>query len=125
MTVPPAVVATNRAQLSNLLAGNVFRQNAAAIAATDAQYADMWAEDAAALNGYASAASAGHPAEAHDRGNATGAAITRMAATTRLGTGCITGSAMWIRTVSLSTTTPPGAPLSIPGPGHRSPTRRR
>ncbi|HEX5253666.1 MAG TPA: PPE family protein [Mycobacterium sp.] len=58
MTVPPAVVAANRVQLSNLLAGNLFGQNTAAVAATEAQYADMWAQDAGAMNGYASASSA-------------------------------------------------------------------
>lgn len=58
MTVPPAVVAVNRAQLSSLLATNIFGQNTAAIASTEAQYADMWAQDAAAMNGYASASSA-------------------------------------------------------------------
>lgn len=57
MTVPPAVVATNRMQLANLLAGNLFGQNTAAIAAIEAQYADMWAQDASAMNGYASASS--------------------------------------------------------------------
>jgi PPE-repeat protein len=58
MTVHPAVVAANRAQLSNLVATNIFGQNTAAIAATEAQYAEMWAQDAAAMNGYASASSA-------------------------------------------------------------------
>jgi len=58
MTVPPAVVAANRAQLSNLVATNVFGQNTAAIAATEAQYGEMWAQDAAAMNGYAGASSA-------------------------------------------------------------------
>jgi PPE-repeat protein len=58
MTVPPAVVAANRAQLSRLVATNVFGQNTPAIAATEAQYAGMWAQDAAAMNGYASASSA-------------------------------------------------------------------
>jgi PPE-repeat protein len=58
MTVPPAVIATNRAQLSNLLATNLFGQNTAAIAATEAHYAEMWAQDAAAMNGYASASNA-------------------------------------------------------------------
>jgi PPE-repeat protein len=58
MTVPPAVIAANRAQLSNLVATNIFGQNAAAIAATEVQYAEMWAQDAAAMNGYASASSA-------------------------------------------------------------------
>ncbi len=55
MTVPPAVVAANRAQLSNLVATNVLGQNTPAIAATEAQYAEMWAQDAAAMNGYAGA----------------------------------------------------------------------
>ena len=55
MTVPPPVVAANRAQLSMLVATNVFGQNTPAIAATEAQYAEMWAQDAAAMNGYATA----------------------------------------------------------------------
>jgi PPE-repeat protein len=55
MTVPPAVIAANRAQLAALVATNVFGQNTPAIAATEAQYAEMWAQDAAAMNGYASA----------------------------------------------------------------------
>ena len=55
MTVPPAEVAANRAQLATLVATNVFGQNTPAIAATEAQYAEMWAQDAAAMNGYASA----------------------------------------------------------------------
>jgi PPE-repeat protein len=58
MTVPPAVVAANRSELAMLLATNVFGQNTPAIAATEAQYGEMWAQDAAAMNGYASASSA-------------------------------------------------------------------
>jgi PPE-repeat protein len=58
MTVPPAVIAANRAQLANLLATNLFGLNTPAIAAVEAQYAEMWAQDAAAMNGYASASSA-------------------------------------------------------------------
>src|SRR6516164_1182645 len=48
MTVPPAAVAANRMQLMVLIATNFFGQNTAAIAATEAQYAEMWAQDAAA-----------------------------------------------------------------------------
>jgi PPE-repeat protein len=55
-TVPPAAIATNRAQLTSLIANNVLGQNAPAIAATEAQYGDMWAQDAAAMYGYAGAA---------------------------------------------------------------------
>ncbi|OMC19614.1 PPE family protein [Mycobacterium colombiense] len=58
MTVPPQVIAANRAQLMTLIATNFFGQNLPAIAATEAHYAEMWAQDAAAMYGYA-AASAG------------------------------------------------------------------
>lgn len=52
-TVPPPVVAANRTQLLTLIATNVFGINTQAIAATEAQYAEMWAQDAAAMYGYA------------------------------------------------------------------------
>jgi PPE-repeat protein len=52
-TVPPPVVTANRTQLASLLATNILGQNLSAIAATEAQYADMWAQDAAAMYGYA------------------------------------------------------------------------
>ncbi|GFG74904.1 PPE family protein [Mycobacterium botniense] len=54
MTVPPPVVAANRAQLTALVATNILGQNAPAIAVTEAQYGEMWAQDAAAMYGYAS-----------------------------------------------------------------------
>ncbi|MCV7028705.1 PPE family protein [Mycobacterium sherrisii] len=57
MTVPPPVIAENRAQLLALIATNILGQNTAAIAATEAAYAQMWAQDAAAMNGYAGLAS--------------------------------------------------------------------
>ena len=53
MTVPPPVVAANRAQLATLVATNFLGINTAAIAATEAEYAEMWAQDAAAMYGYA------------------------------------------------------------------------
>ncbi|KAA8966325.1 PPE family protein [Mycobacterium sp.] len=60
MTVPPPVIAANRAQLAALVATNFLGQNTPAIAATEAHYAEMWAQDAAAMYGYAgSSASAG------------------------------------------------------------------
>jgi PPE-repeat protein len=58
MTVPPAVIAANRALLMALIATNFLGQNTAAIMATEAQYMEMWAQDAAAMYGYAGAASA-------------------------------------------------------------------
>jgi PPE-repeat protein len=52
-TVPPPVIAANRAQLMALIATNILGQNTPAIAATEAQYAEMWAQDAGAMYGYA------------------------------------------------------------------------
>jgi PPE-repeat protein len=57
-SVPPAVIAANRAQLLALIATNVLGQNTPAIAANEAQYAEMWAQDAAAMNAYAASSSA-------------------------------------------------------------------
>ncbi len=60
MTVPPSVVVANRAQLAALVATNILGQNTPAIAATETHYGEMWAQDAAAMYGYAgSSASAG------------------------------------------------------------------
>jgi PPE-repeat protein len=52
-TVPPPVIAANRSLLMALIATNVLGQNTPAIAATETQYAEMWAQDAAAMYGYA------------------------------------------------------------------------
>ncbi len=52
-TVPPPVIAANRSLLMALVATNLFGQNTPAIAATETQYAEMWAQDAAAMYGYA------------------------------------------------------------------------
>ena len=57
-TVPPPVIAANRAQLMVLVATNFFGQNTPAIAATEAQYLQMWAQDAAAMYGYAGSSAA-------------------------------------------------------------------
>jgi PPE-repeat protein len=56
--VPPPLIDANRASLAMLLATNIVGQNTAAIAATEAQYAEMWAQDAAAMYGYAGASAA-------------------------------------------------------------------
>ncbi len=57
-TVPPPVIAANRASLMALVATNIVGQNTAAIAATEADYGEMWAQDAAAMYGYAGASAA-------------------------------------------------------------------
>lgn len=65
-TVPPVEVAANRALLMTLLATNFLGQNSAAIAATEAQYAEMWAQDATAMYGYSGASAAATTLPAFD-----------------------------------------------------------
>ncbi|MCL6007694.1 PPE family protein, partial [Neisseria meningitidis] len=55
--VQPALVAANRSGLISLVISNLFGQNAPAIAAAEARYAEMWAQDAAAMYGYAGSSS--------------------------------------------------------------------
>jgi PPE-repeat protein len=53
MTVPPPVIAANRSMLATLVATNFLGQNTPAIVDTEAQYAEMWAQAAAAMYTYA------------------------------------------------------------------------
>ena len=94
MTVPPAEVAANRALLAALVATNLFGQNMAAIAATEAQYGEMWAQDAGAMYGYAgssAAASTLTPFEQPEQTtNPAGAAGQAAAVAQTAGTGTVT-----------------------------------
>ncbi|WP_297826422.1 PPE family protein, partial [Mycobacterium sp.] len=56
--VPPPVIAANRSLLMTLIATNILGQNTAAIAATEAEYAEMWAQDAVAMYAYAGSSAA-------------------------------------------------------------------
>jgi PPE-repeat protein len=95
MTVPPPVIAANRAQLASLVSTNVLGQNTPAIATTEAQYGEMWAQDAAAMYGYAgSSASASNltpftaPQQTTNAGGLAGqAAAVAQATGTSAGTG--------------------------------------
>lgn len=66
MTVPPPVIAANRAQLMALVATNFFGQNTPAIAATEAQYGEMWVQDATAMYTYAADATTVSTLESFD-----------------------------------------------------------
>ena len=57
-TVPPPVIVANRVLLMTLIATNILGQNTAAIAATETHYAEMWAQDAAAMYAYAGSSAA-------------------------------------------------------------------
>jgi PPE-repeat protein len=108
MTVPPPAIAANRALLLMLVATNFFGQNTPAIMATEAQYVEMWAQDAAAMYGYAGASSAAStltaftiPLQTTNPGGSAGlAAAVTQAAGTSAGTGAQTVSPL---TSALST----------------------
>ncbi|ORB60078.1 hypothetical protein BST45_20470, partial [Mycobacterium shinjukuense] len=51
-TVHPAAVTANRVLLGLLVATNLLGQNTPAIAATEFDYVEMWAQDVAAMVGY-------------------------------------------------------------------------
>src|SRR6516165_7279079 len=57
-TVHPLAVAANRNVLVRFVMSNLFGQNAPAIAAAEADYERMWAQDVAAMAGYHAGASA-------------------------------------------------------------------
>ncbi len=58
MMIPPPVIAANRALLAALMATNFLGINTPAIMATEAHYAEMWAQDAAAMYSYAASSAA-------------------------------------------------------------------
>ena len=112
--VPPTEIAANRSQLAQLVATNVFGQNTPAIAATEIQYAEMWAQDALAMDSYASSSAAAANVtpftEAPQITNAGGvasqaAAVTQAAGT--LGRQCAVD-----RVVAVVILTTAGGPLS-------------
>jgi PPE-repeat protein len=56
--VPPAAIAANRSTIVSLAQTNVFGQNTPAIASSEADYGEMWAQDIVAMEGYAGTSAA-------------------------------------------------------------------
>src|SRR3984885_14722088 len=87
-TIPPPVIEANRTLLAALVATNFLGINTPAIAATEATYAEFWAQDAGAMYAYAGAATTASqltpfvaaPATTTDSGQATQAASTAQSA---------------------------------------------
>jgi PPE-repeat protein len=92
-TVPPPVIAANRATLAALVATNFLGINTPAIMATEALYAEMWVQDAITMYTYQAAAAAAaalqpltpaaptaSPAAAGIQGTAVSAAFANAAA---------------------------------------------
>ncbi|HEY1620375.1 MAG TPA: PPE family protein [Streptosporangiaceae bacterium] len=117
MTVPPPVIAVNRTQLASLVATNLLGQNAPAIAATEAQYGQMWAQDAAAMYGYAaqSAAATRVPSFSTAPQTTAAGALSGQAAATAQATGTSAGAGTQA-TLSQLTSAVPGTLQSMASP---------
>jgi PPE-repeat protein len=93
--VPLPEIAANRVQLAALTATNIFGQNTPAIAANEAQYGEMWAQDATAMYVYAGTSAAAArltaftapPSTTNPSGTASQSAAVAQAAGTATGTG--------------------------------------
>jgi PPE-repeat protein len=108
MTVPPVEVATNRAQLAMLVATNVIGQNTAAIAANEAMYGEMWAQDAAAMYGYAGTSAAASSVKAFSQPPETSnpAAQAMQGSAVTQANGASTGSGVQSQLQQLTSTIP-------------------
>ena len=93
--VPPPVIEANRALLQALVATNLFGQNTPAIAATETLYAEMWAQDATAMYGYAGASASATTltpfTPAPQTTNGTSAAASTQAAASQLASTALQG----------------------------------
>jgi PPE-repeat protein len=93
--VPLPEIAANRTQLAALTATNILGQNTAAIATTEAQYGEMWAQDAATMYSYAGSSAAASrvtpftapPSTTNPAGAASQAAAVTQASGTATGNG--------------------------------------
>ncbi len=101
--VPPPVIASNRSLLSALIANNFFGQYTAAIGETERQYAQMWAQDATAMHGYArsSAAASGLTPFSQPAQNTNPAGQAAQSASVAQATGNSTGSNLpsWLQQI--------------------------
>jgi PPE-repeat protein len=117
MTVPPAVIAANRALLLMLIATNFFGQNTPAIMATEAHYVEMWAQDATAMYGYAGAAAAASTLTSFtapvETTNPTGLGALAAAVTQAAGTSAGTGMQV-VSPLTSAVSTPLSSALSTP-----------
>jgi PPE-repeat protein len=122
MTVPPPMIAANRAQLMALVATNFMGQNTPAIMATEAHYGEMWAQDAATMYEYAGASAAASalppftspPPTTNPAGVAGQVAAVAHASATSAGTGTQTIMSMGSQLLSAVPNALQGLALPLP-----------
>jgi PPE-repeat protein len=115
-TVPPPVIAANRTRLMALIATNFVGQNTAAIAATEAEYAQMWAQDAGAMYGYAAASAAATELTPFDPPEQTTSASGLAAQSAAVDQAAATPAGVSQSAVAQLTATVPGALQSLAAP---------
>lgn len=122
MTVPPPVIAANRSRLATLIATNLLGQNTVAIAATEAEYAGMWAQDATAMYTYAAASASASalqpptaPRSGPDPSGATAAASSGAAAAPEGLSGLVSALPQALQTLSGSASALTGPVEAIGG----------
>ena len=117
-TVPPAVIAANRSLLAALIATNFLGQNTPAIAATEAQYMEMWFQDGLTMDTYATLAQqavvlpeqtpAPTPSDGGTSANAAAAAQSTANSATSTGTNLATALQNLFPSLSSNSTTSNG-----------------
>jgi PPE-repeat protein len=93
--VPPPLIAANRATLAQAVATNVLGQNTGVIAQLEAQYGEMWAQDATAMYTYAAQSATATKVTSHTLAPqiADPSAGARQAASNASATGTSAGTA--------------------------------
>lgn len=123
-TVPPVAVFANRAQLAVLTATNFFGQNSPAIAVNEAEYGEMWAQDAVAMYQYAANSAevadlttfAGAPDVVNSAGVAGQAtAVSEAAAGSTTQQFSLAGLMSWVSSMLQSLATPASASAASAG----------
>lgn len=120
MTVPPPLIAANRARLLALIQTNIFGQNTPVIMATEAEYSEMWAQDAAAMYTYAANSAAASrlspivtPPQTTNPGGLAGHIGTVTRAAAQFGSSAHTSGTQWASSVpqTLQGLSTPGSSL--------------
>jgi PPE-repeat protein len=124
-TVPPPVVAANRTLLMALVATNFFGQNTPAIATTETEYAEMWAQDAAAMYSYADSSAAATALPAYTNPPSTineGGQASQSAAAAQAGATSAGNVQSAVASVQATLSAAPSALSSLANPAAALPT---
>jgi len=114
--VPPPLIAANRATLAQAMATNVLGQNSGVIAQLEAQYGEMWAQDATAMYTYAGQSATATKVSPYTAAPqvADPSASAKQAASTASATGTSAGTAQ--NTLQQAVTSTPSQLQSLANP---------